>query len=225
VGGVCCYCIRGAPGGEGEIRPHLYSTATHFDDPGAKLDSDGVRAVGHELLLRELVQQAALADAHVPDDDVLEDIAVVVTARGCHRAVCVCLCVCVWMWGCGVPREWLAGTCASAEEKGRPGGNREGGDQAQQEATNSGGTRWLAATNSEGGRGSRLRAAGGDGCYACLSVCVVWTALILPNRSQLPGMPSAAAWLPRLAIAGRGDGTRHLPVHGGRISHAPSKCR
>ena len=54
------------------ILPHAQDTAVaNLNDACAKLDADGVRAVGHELLLGELVQQARLAHTHVPDNNKL----------------------------------------------------------------------------------------------------------------------------------------------------------
>jgi len=60
----------------------LYFLTRHFNDPGAEFDSNGVRTIGHELFLGELVQETRFADAHVADDDVFENVRVVVrTAR------------------------------------------------------------------------------------------------------------------------------------------------
>jgi len=62
--------------------------ARNLNYSGSKLDSNGVRAIGHKFFLCELMQETGFADAHVPDDDVLEDVRVVVRP-GSHLGSCL----------------------------------------------------------------------------------------------------------------------------------------
>ena len=45
-----------------------------FDDSRAEFDADGVRAVRHELLFRELVEKTRFPDTHVTDYDIFKNI-------------------------------------------------------------------------------------------------------------------------------------------------------
>lgn len=73
------------PGGVPYLQLDLLSV--DLDYPCPKLNANGMGTVSHELLLCELVEQAALAHSHITNNDIFEDIVVAIgrcTATGRH---------------------------------------------------------------------------------------------------------------------------------------------
>ena len=58
--------------------------ALDFDNPGSVFYTDCVRTISHEFLVDELSHETRFSDAHVADDDVLENVVVVVWTGGRH---------------------------------------------------------------------------------------------------------------------------------------------